>query len=1195
MLQMKKFILKSVSLALVLAGCGASYAETAEYEIYPRPQKAEYSAQAFGISASIHVVYEKGVDSYTKKRLEEIFKKSGIGFTRGEKVAPNQTNVLIGINKSGGMVDGYFNKNIVHEEAFFDRIDAHIVSVNKNVIAVLGADADSAFYGVTTLKHVFNQLDGKQIRGFRIDDFAHVKHRGFIEGYYGNPWSNEDRAELMKFGGDYKLNTYFFAPKDDVYHNKKWRELYPAAELAEIKKLAQVGNETKNKYVYALHTFMHQPVRFDSDENYENDLGIIKAKFTQLLENDVRAFSILADDARVPPQGPGSYVKLLDDLTKWLVEQKKVYPDLVTDIPFCPNDYMGNGSSGQLRAVNDAPDSVAIIMTGGRIWGEVSEGFTSGFKKNLASDGREGRAPYLWINWPCSDNSKQHLIMGGNDVFLHPGVNPGGISGIILNPMQQAEANKSALFAIADYGWNVWADKGAADQNWHDSFKYMDHGTAEETKASAALRMISRHMINQNMDGRVRALQESVELARKLNALKDKMKAGGVTKEETGALIKEFETLRDAAAYYAEHAGNARTKGQIVYWLNCWEDTTTAAIEYLRCLDAVADGDKDAIWRHYSKAQAAFEKSKSYEFKYVNHFERAEVGVQHIVPFIKSMGEHLGEKVGAIIDPRKAEVKVGPVALKAKAGHSDNIGVRAGGLKAIVDDKDESSVSFALNPYNGPNRDGTPLGAFVRVDFEKPEKIGVITFVQAKGDKISQAALEYTSDGSNWKSLATFKNGETTLSFDASESDVTAKAVRVRNLEATRKWWAVHGFTVKPQVKMGAGYVYTNTDNVLMAEAGLAQTKLLPAKGVRLKSGEYVGVQLGRIKDLESVNLDVSTKLLTLEVSANGVEWQKVSGGELPDARYVRLMNRTKREGVFDIDRFEVNSNEIYPIRYVKGHAKVYNKSNVEQAFDGDFNTTVFFDRGFNSGDSIEYDLGQVILVKNLKYVVLDTDTDHVRDAKFQLSLNGEDWVDAFSTSRSSDDRDAKPQDNGYKHGSVSGGVIPISHSYLEGANLNVRARYFRVLATRDYAPRWIRISEILINDGAYVRTTNEPAFTSTPIELKGYGPERMFDSDLTTSYRPDSQGGKVTSGSVGYQLSEGTRVGKINIVQDGNAISKAKVSVRVGADEWKELGVLDKSLNEFGGIEFEHVFETRIEWAGVAPSIYEIVILPRK
>lgn len=1294
-----------------------------KYEIYPRPQNIEYKRGSFQITDNVNVVYENGIDVYSKNRLAKILAKSGIEFSTSANIISGKTNVLVGINKSQGAVDKYFSEHVPHQDSFFSKNDSHIVSVDNNMIGVLGSDTDSAFYGITTLKHVFNQLDNQQIREFRIDDYSDVKHRGFIEGYYGNPWSNEDRAELMKFGGEYKLNTYLFAPKDDIYHNKKWRELYPPKELAEIKKLAKVGNETKNKYVFALHPFMHHAIRFDTETNYQNDLNIIKAKFTQLLKNDVRAFCILADDAGVPRQGPKSYVKLLKDMTNWLIEQKNTYPDLVTDIPFCSNDYMGNGSSGQLREVNRAPKSVSIIMTGGRIWGEVSKHFTSNFKKNIGSGGLEGRPPYLWINWPCSDNSKQHLIMGGNDTFLHPGVNPENIQGIVLNPMQQAEANKSAIFAISDYAWNIWDNNNQANQNWHDSFKYMNHGTSEETKTSTALREICKHMINQNMDGRVRALEESVELAPKLRALRDKLKAGTLQKQDTAPLIKEFEVLQEQAEYYRNNPGNKRTQEQIVYWLNCWRDTTTAAINYLHCLNAMIDGNKDNIWNYYSTAQAAFEKSKTYKFWYINHYERAEVGVQHIVPFIKAMGQHLNEIVSGIVDPAKViesyitnredtpsgdiknisdgnaktevvykspnsiqvgeylglkysnpkhitsiefllgansnpqdtfaksrieitkdgktwtpldgkvytspnEVKVDNldikvrgirmIAIQAKgntwlglrtivineegsksssedyaltAKSSNNIAIRmGGGVEGIVDGNTSAGPSFAFNPYQGPNRDTTPVDAFVQIDLEEVKTIGKVTFVQAQGDRIKKANLEYSVDGTTWKTLKKFDNATASIEFDASGLGITAKSLRLKNLEETRKWWQVKDFRVAPPKTKASDKGYTNTDNELSTIVSLEQTKLLPAKGIKLKPNEYVGVKLERIKDLKSISRDITNTRLTLQVSENAVEWQNIISGKLPDGRYIRLINKTRRNITFDINKFEVNSNEIHPIKCIKEHAKTYNNSKPEQAFDGNFNSTVFFNKGFNRGESIVYDLGQIIHIDNLKYVVFDTDTDHVRDGRFQLSLNGKTWTDAFATSRLTDDNNAKPQDNGYKHGSLSNGVIPISHAYLEGDNLDKKARYLRILATDTYSPRWIRISEILINNGKYIKLSNNPTYISTPIELKNHGPEKMFDGDLTSSYRPDTLGGKIKSGSVIYKLSENTNVGKINIVQDRNTISNAKLMVRTGKKEWHQLGTLDKSLNEISNRKYKNIFEIKIEWRGKAPNIYEIV-----
>ena len=1181
----------AIVLSLVFIRTEASAKTVDQYEIYPKPQKISYQAQSFTISKTVNVVFEKGIDVYTKNRLKKILKKHKLKFKSSKKISSKRSNIIVGINKSKGVVDKYFNSRVSHKESFFDKTDSHIVSVKKNVIAVLGDDTDSAFYGITTLKHVFNQLKKKKIREFRVDDYSDVKHRGFIEGYYGNPWSNEDRAELMKFGGDYKLNTYFFAPKDDPYHNSKWRELYPEKELAAIKKLAKVGNETKNKYVYALHTFMHRAIRFDNESNYQNDLNVIKAKFTQLLQNDVRAFSILADDAGVPSQGPSTYVKLLTDLTNWLIDQKKNYPDLVTDIPFCPNDYGGNGSSTQLRETNKAPESVSIIMTGGRIWGEVSQYFTSNFIKNIASQGYEGRASYLWINWPCSDNSRQHLIMGGNDTFLHPGVTPSNIQGIILNPMQQAEANKSALFAIADYSWNVWDKKAEADQNLYDSFKYMNHGTAKETKASTALRTISKHMINQNMDGRVRVLQESVELAPKLNAFKEKLKSGRIKKEDCSDLIKEFQLLQDAAAYYEQHAGNKRTKKQIIHWLKCWNDTCTASISYLKCIEAVIDKDNDAIWNHFSTAQAAFEKSKTHKFLYVSHYEHAEVGVQHIVPFIKTMGKHLNNIVSEIVSPESSSSQKYSVT----ASHSDSIAIRmGGGVDGIVDGNIERGPSFARNPYNGPKRDRIPLGAFVKVELKKAVKIGEISFVQAKGDKINKAALEYSIDGESWQLLKTFDNGQSTVKYDASGLHQRVKFLRLRNLAETRKWWNVRDFTVSSPDQSKTLSVFTNTTNQFDVEGNAEQAKLLSSTSISLEPKQYIGLKLDRIKDLKSIK-NISSENLTLQISKNAVEWEKVQEGKLADARYIRLINKTNSSVNFKLKQFEVNSNEVQAFSQVKAHAKTYNKSQPGQAFDGNFNSTVFYDRGFSTGDSILFDFGQVLQVDNLKYVVLDSDFDHVRDAKFQLSLDGKTWVDAFETKRKSNNGDAKPQDNGYKHGSLSKGVIPISHAYLEGSDLNSKARYFRILATGTYHQRWVRISEILINNGKYIKPSNNPTFVSTPIELKNHAPEKMFDGDLTSSYRPNSNNGKIKKGFITYKLSYTTKVSKINIVQNGNAISNAKVMVRVGDKSWQELGSLDKSLNEFTNTKFKNIFEIKIIWKDVAPTLYEIVIIPKK
>ena len=60
---------------------------------------------------------------------------------------------------------------------------------------------------------------------------------GVIEGFYGQPWSRVERLELFGWMQDWGLNTYFYAPKDDLKHRALWRQLYSEAEAAALREV----------------------------------------------------------------------------------------------------------------------------------------------------------------------------------------------------------------------------------------------------------------------------------------------------------------------------------------------------------------------------------------------------------------------------------------------------------------------------------------------------------------------------------------------------------------------------------------------------------------------------------------------------------------------------------------------------------------------------------------------------------------------------------------------------------------------------------------------------------------------------------------------------------------------------------------------------------------------------------------------
>lgn len=137
--------------------------EMKPYTIYPNPHEITYIGQQFEVSDSVNVVYETQVDQYTKNRVEELLTSKELTFTESAEIAADQTNILVGIHQSGETVDSYFKDNQLTDDTILSKLDANMVSVQDNVIAILGKDIDSAFYGVTTVKHIFKQMKGNTI------------------------------------------------------------------------------------------------------------------------------------------------------------------------------------------------------------------------------------------------------------------------------------------------------------------------------------------------------------------------------------------------------------------------------------------------------------------------------------------------------------------------------------------------------------------------------------------------------------------------------------------------------------------------------------------------------------------------------------------------------------------------------------------------------------------------------------------------------------------------------------------------------------------------------------------------------------------------------------------------------------------------------------------------------------------------
>src|SRR6266576_3362345 len=116
------------------------------------------------------------------------------------------------------------------------------------------------------------------------------QRRGIVEGFFGPPWSMAQRRRLFAFGAVRGMNTYLYAPKDDPYHRKLWRQPYPKKKWRELLRLIRAAQTQGIDFVYGFHP---------GEGLYVGDdraVGILLRKARRFYDAGVRTFAVLFDD-----------------------------------------------------------------------------------------------------------------------------------------------------------------------------------------------------------------------------------------------------------------------------------------------------------------------------------------------------------------------------------------------------------------------------------------------------------------------------------------------------------------------------------------------------------------------------------------------------------------------------------------------------------------------------------------------------------------------------------------------------------------------------------------------------------------------------------------------------------------------------------------------------------------------------------
>ncbi|QSO53515.1 beta-N-acetylglucosaminidase domain-containing protein [Alicyclobacillus curvatus] len=286
-----------------------------------------------------------------------------------------------------------------------------------------------------------------------------VPIRGIIEGFYGPPWTNQERTGMFQFMAQENLNTYVYAPKGDPYQRIDWRAPYPSAKLAQMGSLVAAANQHHVQFVYSISPGMtglssndvNQSITYSS----ASDRQTLEAKINQLRGIGVHTFMLSFDDIEtdLKPTDKAVYG------TNYALAQMELANQVLSDerqqdprfqLWFAPTSYYGltDGPYWQtLRSTLSA--NIKVIWTGKWVLNQTISSTQAETITRLL-----GRKPLIWDNYPVNDYTynpgKPHQLMlgplQGRDATLLSHV-----SGYLSNPMLQPDASKLALATIADY------------------------------------------------------------------------------------------------------------------------------------------------------------------------------------------------------------------------------------------------------------------------------------------------------------------------------------------------------------------------------------------------------------------------------------------------------------------------------------------------------------------------------------------------------------------------------------------------------------------------------------------------------------------------------------------------------------------------------------------------------------------------
>ncbi|XZI50266.1 beta-N-acetylglucosaminidase domain-containing protein [Clostridium perfringens] len=943
-----------------------------EAEVYPVPQSLEHSSiEGMTLEGEVNIVYHGEQEAATSKRLERTLNENNIAFKVSENVEEGKANIIV--SSEGEHCDVCSegkeeNSDVLtHKEGYVLKTSNDINE--KGNISIIGSDKDGAYYGVLTLSQILEQSNEEnKFAEVVVTDYPEIEFRGFIEGFYGVPWSHEDRMNLMKDTSEYKMNTYIYAPKDDPYHRLSWKELYPEQEAKQIAELAKAGAENNFNFCWTIHP--GATLQF-TDEDFDALIN----KFEQLYSLGVRQFGVLFDDTDDWRNGQkqAEWINKID--TEFVKAKGDVAPMIVISARY--NSAWGPNMDRYFKPfMQTLHDDIQVMWTGHATMSNVSKEVFEWPKVQTGVD----KDVAVWWNYPVNDYCDSRILMAP----LHNlNQDLDNVSGFFSNPMNQAEASKVALYSIADYTWNT--DAFDYMKSWETSIEKFVPEVKEEF-----MRFASNTCYLKDDGGASGPFEydESWYLSEKIDALKEAMKNGQSAVKPAKDLLEEFKLIVSDYESITSKVTNKNLLDEIEQHLNAYKALGEAGIAAMEAIIASEEGNLELWMDSNSLAQEKLDLMETFKIESLESDGPKEyvvsVGTKLLKPLVKESMDYAKEKMGEVVLPK----------------YDPEINTSLTNLKDV-------EVNFEDGIYSLRDLGEVTLnnGDYVGISLPKATKLRGINLLANNYDNIE---IQYSINGLDWVTAKASTNENVLETLDV----VDATFIRIINIGENSKNINLEKLEVLPVYKAEP----TITENIGTHENytidkaldGNMDTKYWSNKPS--DSGHNIQIDLGNVMPLYDINtyFGANDFMRNSEymISEDGVNWTSLgelaynsqdgkmvasANAEGKMARYIKIQSNGHNYGCWV---------EIYEIEFNKT-APEFDESAVNLAsgtLEGNFNafydddlSTAYEAKSVKDGDSLIYKMSRVTNISELEIL---QDKNRISEAKVSVKGLGGNWTE---------------------------------------------------------------------------------------------------------------------------------------------------------------------------------------------------------